>query len=101
MQAYNQMLYERKSNRPENAVMRLFEPINNTGRNVTADNWFSSTPRLEKLLQEKLSVVGTLKTKEFQFCKEREIHDRTGQDIFGLKKIAFRLLMFRKKENVC
>lgn len=51
----------RMSNKPEDVVMRLVEPIINTGRNVTADNWFSSIPLLEKLQEKKLSYVGTLK----------------------------------------
>lgn len=41
------------SNSPKYVVHRLTEPIVNTGRNVTADNWFTSIPLAEELLQKK------------------------------------------------
>ena len=34
----------RVSNKPEDVVLRLVQPIENSGRNITADNWFTSIP---------------------------------------------------------
>lgn len=49
------------SNYSEDVTVRMVEPISNTNRNVTIDNWFTSISLAEKLLQEKkLTVVGTI-----------------------------------------
>ncbi|GBP17815.1 hypothetical protein EVAR_102674_1 [Eumeta japonica] len=42
-------------------VQRLCEPMFNTGRNVTTDNWYSSIPLAEALLQKGLTTVGTIR----------------------------------------
>lgn len=47
--------------RPSSVVKRLTESIRNSGRYVTMDNWFSSIPLTVELLQNNLTVVGTLK----------------------------------------
>ncbi|KAG8223927.1 hypothetical protein J437_LFUL003735 [Ladona fulva] len=39
----------------------MVEPILGTCRNVTVDNWFTSVPLAEDLLQSKLTLVGTIK----------------------------------------
>ncbi|XP_066253023.1 piggyBac transposable element-derived protein 4-like [Euwallacea similis] len=50
------------SNKPDDIVLRLVEPIRGSNRNITFDNWFASYPLLIKLLKEyKLSAVCTLK----------------------------------------
>ncbi|GBP17464.1 PiggyBac transposable element-derived protein 4 [Eumeta japonica] len=42
-------------------VQRLYEPIFNTARNVATDNWYSSIPLAEALLQKGLTTVGTIR----------------------------------------
>lgn len=43
-------------------VLRLIEPISGTGRNITTDNFFSSVPLCQELLEEhRLTMVGTLR----------------------------------------
>lgn len=42
-------------------VQRLCEPIFNTGRNVTTDNWYTSIPLAEALLEKGLTTVGTIR----------------------------------------
>jgi hypothetical protein len=42
-------------------VLTLTEPIMNSCRNITMDNWFTSVPLAEKLLEKKLTCVGTIK----------------------------------------
>ena len=49
------------SNSALDVVMRLVQPIEGSGRNVTADNWFSSVPFARRLLEKKLTYVGTLR----------------------------------------
>ncbi|XP_025407392.1 uncharacterized protein LOC112681341 [Sipha flava] len=44
-------------NSPKNVVHRLIQPIRNTGRNVTIDNWFTSVPLADELLNQKLTLL--------------------------------------------
>lgn len=51
------------SNSSEDVTLRMVEPISQTNRNVTTDNWFTSIPLSEKLLNDhKLTIVGTIKS---------------------------------------
>lgn len=49
------------SNKPADIVKRMIEPIKGTGRNLTADNWFTDFDLVEKLRQDRISFVGTVK----------------------------------------
>ena len=66
------------SNTPHDLVLRLVDPIKKTGRNITADNWFTSFPLIKELAKLDLSYVGTMKKNkreiplEFQPLKSRE-----------------------------
>lgn len=46
---------------PTQYVMKLTTTIAGTNRNVTMDNWFSSVELARKLLENKLTMVGTLR----------------------------------------
>lgn len=46
---------------PTQYVLRLCKNLYGTNRNVTMDNWFSSSDLAEKLLQKNLTMVGTLR----------------------------------------
>ena len=72
--AYNAYLYCRKDtdgisfeerwkkfSKPSQAVQRLSNPIFNTNRNVTDNNWFSSIELTSELLKNGLTYVGTVK----------------------------------------
>lgn len=49
-------------NDASNVVKRLISPINNSGRNITMDNYFTSVPLVNDLYNNhKLTVVGTLR----------------------------------------
>ncbi|XP_066583280.1 piggyBac transposable element-derived protein 4-like [Prorops nasuta] len=52
----------RVSNKPHDVVMRLIQPIDNTHRNLTVDNWFNSIPLAETLLEHGITIVGTLRS---------------------------------------
>jgi len=58
------------SNAAKDVVHRLTEPIENTGRNITLVNWFTSIPLAEELLQKKLTLVGTLRKNKPQLPRE-------------------------------
>ena len=49
------------SNKTEDLVLRFCAPILGSGRNLTFDNWFTTIPLINKLLEEhKITVVGTI-----------------------------------------
>jgi hypothetical protein len=48
------------SNKLADVVKRLVEPINGTGQNITAENWFTNINLIFELRKRKLSYVGTL-----------------------------------------
>lgn len=47
--------------KPTQAVLRLAEPIFNSSRNITADNWYSSIQLVDILRTKNLTYVGTMK----------------------------------------
>ena len=70
------------SNSPDEIVKRLVEPIKRSGRNITTDNWYTSTKLAKELLtpEYKLTLVGTLNKRkpdiptEFLPNKNRPLH---------------------------
>lgn len=47
---------------PEYYVRKLSEPVHGTNRNVTMDNWFTSIPTANRMLQShKLTILGTVR----------------------------------------
>lgn len=60
-----------QSNKPEDIVLRLVEPLKNSRRNITFDNWFSSYPLVTKLLKNYgLTSVGTLRKNKREIPSE-------------------------------
>lgn len=51
----------RVDNSAISVTKRLVLPILKTGRNVTMDNWFTSIPLAKYMLNNKLTIIGTLK----------------------------------------
>ena len=68
-----------KSNKPDDIVKRLVKPIEKSNRNVTTDNYYSSYPLAEYLLDKGLTFLGTMKKnkkeipREFLANKTREL----------------------------
>lgn len=54
------------SNKPSDVVKRLAEPLYGTGRNITADNWFTDIDLVNFLKNKKMSYVGTIKKNKRQ-----------------------------------
>ena len=70
----------RIDNSAKAVVSILFQCIDQSFRNITLDNWFTSIPLANTLLNDnKLTLVGTLKSnkieipQEFKPGKEREV----------------------------
>lgn len=82
-------------------VKRLVQPIANSGRNVTCDNWFTSIPLAQDLMHnEKLTLVGTMRSNRkgipdfMKNSKDRPV----GSTIFAYKD-NLTLLSFKSKRN--
>jgi hypothetical protein len=45
-------------------IQRLVTPIENSKRNLTTDNWYTSIPLADYLLQKKITLTGTMKKKQ-------------------------------------
>ncbi|XP_069589943.1 piggyBac transposable element-derived protein 4-like [Ranitomeya imitator] len=66
------------SNKPIDVVKRLAESLFGSGRNITADNWFTSYDLIDYLKIQKLSYVGTVRKNkrelppQFVSVKERQ-----------------------------
>lgn len=78
----------RISNKPTDVVLRLCQPIYGSGRNVTADNWFTSIELVEELRSRSLSYVGTIKKNKRQIPTEFIIGAgrAVNSSLFGFRK---------------
>lgn len=54
------------SNKPRDVVKRMAEPFFGSGRNITADNWFTDMNLVDELKKKKLSYVGTVRKNKRQ-----------------------------------
>jgi hypothetical protein len=77
--ALNGIIYcGRRGNQPEkdlahNVVMKLSEPFRNSGRNITTDNFFTSHTSARDLLEQNLTLLGTMRhnRKEIPQCMRK------------------------------
>lgn len=90
----------RQNNSAESIVLRLSEPIFGSGRNITADNWFTSLNLVKELEKRKLSYVGTVRKNRreipsaFVQAKNRNQYD----SIFGYTRLET-LVSYVPKKN--
>ena len=88
------------SNSPADIVKRLISHLKGTCRNLTTDNWYTSYTLAMSLLQDKITVVGTLKKNKreipakFLPNKQKTIFS----SMFGFQKHAT-LVSFTAKKN--
>lgn len=78
------------SNSPTEVVKRLVRPIEGSGRNVTADNWFCSFPLADELQRKNLTLVGTLRKNKKELPPE----------LVSTQKREIKSSLFAFRENV-
>ena len=73
----NAMPYLGKKTKPPGAVaighyvtMELCKPYFGSKRNITGDNWFTSVPLVNKLLEKGLMYVGTIRKNKCEISEE-------------------------------
>lgn len=77
---YNLQVYTgKKGNHPEKKqgeriVKDLIEPMYGTGRGITVDNFFTSAPLAEFLLEKKITLLGTVRKNKPDTPKELNIY---------------------------
>lgn len=88
------------SNSGYDVVNRLASQIEGSRRNITMDNWFTSIPLAETLLEKKITVIGTLRSNKreipLQFRKftKRELYS----SIFAFRE-NMTLVSYASKKN--
>lgn len=94
------------SGRPlaEFCVETLTKSIHGTNRNITMDNWFSSVPLAEKLLQNpyKLTMIGTLKKNKAKISPQFIDNNKKRQvntSVFGFSSSNISLVSYKPKPN--
>lgn len=91
------------SNAASEVVLRLIQPISNSGRNVTVDNFFTSVPLANKLSQDhKLSLVGTLRKNKREIPAVSQYITHTDRQLYSsvfLYGENATLLSYKSKPN--
>ena len=79
-----------ETNQGTRVVVDWVEDIENSGRNVTRDNFFTNLSLAQKLLQKKLTLIGTMRKSkpelpmEFTVAKGRNVKST----VFGFQQDA-------------
>lgn len=81
-------------------VRKLSEPIHGTYRNITIDNWFTSIPLAEQMLEQyKLTILGTLRKNKVEippsFINNK---NEIGKSLFAFDKTKT-LVSYTPKQN--
>lgn len=88
----------KKSNSPKHVVERLCEPIYNSGRNITLDNWFTSIELVKSFLSKKLTIVGTIRKNKTELPNfTNPIGRSIKSSIFGFKEDYSSIIYSQKK----
>ncbi|XP_023225627.1 piggyBac transposable element-derived protein 4-like isoform X2 [Centruroides sculpturatus] len=88
------------SNSPDQIVKRLVKPIAKSWRNLTVDNWFTSCSLVSDLLQDRITMVGTIRKNKrelplrFTDVRSRKVYS----SLFGFSK-DFTLVSYVPKKN--
>lgn len=95
---------EKKLSIPTQSLIRLCKSVQGSNRNVTADNWFSSTEGVAQLRKRKLTYVGTMKKdkkaipEEFLPNKRRPVYST----LYGFREdMALMSFVPKKNRAVC
>ncbi|XP_029639694.1 uncharacterized protein LOC115214803 [Octopus sinensis] len=77
----------RKTNQGSIVVEDLLKELENTGRNITCDNFFSSLGLDRKLLSKKTTLVGTIRKLNFQVLSQTEKKEKSTAQYLDFKSI--------------
>lgn len=93
------------SNEAASVVKRLVRPIDKTGRNITADNYFTSVPLANELFENnRLTFVGTIRKNKRQIPPElllqRPVHSTMCAFGYGENKCTLTSYIPKKYKNV-
>lgn len=90
----------RISNKAEDVVKRITEPIYGSGRNITADNWFTSVALVDFLKSKSLSYVGTMKKNRIGIPSElKQTEERPVSSSFFVFRDNSTMVSFVPKKN--
>jgi len=94
--------YGINSNKPTDIVKRLVEPIKNSNRNLTTDNYYTSYPLAEHLLQVGLTLLGTMKRNKREIPPEfiSEKNRQVGSSLSGFQN-DMSLISYVTKKKKC
>ncbi|XP_066590616.1 piggyBac transposable element-derived protein 4-like [Prorops nasuta] len=85
---------------PAYFVRKLCESISGSNRNITADNWFTSLPIVEKLSDSNLTYVGTIRKNKQEIPESFKRAPADNSDAqFAFRKNMTLLSYYPKKKN--
>ena len=88
-----------EKNLGQNVVVHPTAPLQDSGRNVSTNNFFTSVPVARTLLQHQLTVVGTMRKckREIPECMKTAKYRQTKTSVFGFNNEMTKVAMFPKK----
>lgn len=105
---YNMEIYAGKqpegpfqvSNSAKDVTLRMIRVIENSGRNLTTDNWYTSVPLAIELLDKKLTLVGTLRKNKAEIPPEFIAKRKEYSSIFGFDDNNAALVSYCPKKKI-
>lgn len=87
------------SNSAKDVTMRMIKPIENSGRNLTTDNWYTSVPLALELLGKRLTLVGTLRKNKREIPPEFLAKKAENTSLFAFDDNNTTLVSYSPKKN--
>ncbi|UYV71053.1 hypothetical protein LAZ67_8001550 [Cordylochernes scorpioides] len=84
---------------PTNVVLELVKPIENTNRNITTDNWYTSYELAMELKKRNITLVGTLKKKKAIIPKNFLLNGDIGVSQYGFDAMGVTILSYVPKQK--
>lgn len=87
------------SNSAKDVTLRMIQPIENSGRNLTTDNWYTSVPLANELLAKKITLVGTLRKNKGEIPPEFVARKPIHSSLFGFDDNKMTMVSYTPKLN--
>ncbi|UYV77202.1 hypothetical protein LAZ67_15000101 [Cordylochernes scorpioides] len=84
---------------PTNVVLELVKPIENTNRNITTDNWYTSYELAMELKKRNITLVGTLKKNKAIIPKNFLLNGDIGVSQYGFDAMGVTILSYVPKQK--